>query len=331
MSIDPAVTRRLTSLGLLCGLALFATLPLAGQGAVDPNVAPRAASLERAGDWDGAIELLGRYLATAPTDGSAWFQFGRMYLLAARRTHAPDPNGVVTGPEFLELSSIALDRAVELGVDSGVVFRGLVEMERALNMVEAYGWDATRSRLPWAHSASLPPFVAELGVNLLHSCPADGVLVTGSDLEAVAVWYASLQLGQRSDVFPLLPGRYATDPNYRAEAARSMGIQQAGTMADAIRLAASQRPLCLAPSADTMGLDFIQWKPQRLVLVANDAATVPSDVLSVTELIRSVHQRPTAWTRDVRALYDEAARRNPMLCAGLLAYLGGDRPTACGR
>ncbi len=331
MCEEPAFPFRLKILGLIPGLVLLASAPLAGQGAVDPNVAPRAASLERAGDWDGAMELLGRYLATAPTDGAAWFQFGRMYLLAAQRTHVPDPNWAASGPEFLELSSIALDRAVELGVDSGVVFRGLVEMERALNMVESHGWDATRSRLPWAHSAALPPFVAELGVNLLNSCPANGVLVTGSELEAVAVWYASLQLGRRSDVFPVLPGRFATDQNYRAEAARSMGVEQSATMADALKQAATTRPLCLAPSADTMSLAISGWQPVRLVLVANGEAAPPNDVLSVTELIRSAHQNPSPWTRDVRIIYDEAARRNPRLCGGLLAYLGGDRPAACGR
>ena len=43
---------------------------------MDPNVAPRAAALERSGERQMAIDLLGRYLATAPDDGRAWFQLG---------------------------------------------------------------------------------------------------------------------------------------------------------------------------------------------------------------------------------------------------------------
>ena len=53
------------------------------QGAIDPNVAPRAAALEREGERSMAIDLLGHYLATAPDDGRAWLQLGRLYALHA--------------------------------------------------------------------------------------------------------------------------------------------------------------------------------------------------------------------------------------------------------
>jgi hypothetical protein len=61
-------------------LALAAVLPagLRAQGAIDPNVAPRAAALEREGERPMAIDLLGRYLATAPDDARAWLQLGRV-------------------------------------------------------------------------------------------------------------------------------------------------------------------------------------------------------------------------------------------------------------
>src|SRR5918993_5723695 len=71
---------------------------LMAQAAIDPNVAPRAAALERSGERQMAIDLLGRYLATAPDDGGAWFQLGRFYLLDARewhlQGHSGDPDGL---------------------------------------------------------------------------------------------------------------------------------------------------------------------------------------------------------------------------------------------
>ncbi|MEP6475419.1 MAG: tetratricopeptide repeat protein, partial [Gemmatimonadota bacterium] len=57
------------------------------QGAIDPTVVSRAASLERQGNRGQATEMLGRYLATAPDDGLAWFELGRFYLMDGRAWH----------------------------------------------------------------------------------------------------------------------------------------------------------------------------------------------------------------------------------------------------
>jgi tetratricopeptide (TPR) repeat protein len=70
----------------------FAT-SLQAQAAIDPNIAPRAAALEREGERPMAIDLLGRYLATAPDDGSAWLQLGRFYLADARDWHVGGHRG----------------------------------------------------------------------------------------------------------------------------------------------------------------------------------------------------------------------------------------------
>jgi Tetratricopeptide repeat len=106
------------------------------QAAIDPNVAPRAAALERSGERQMAIDLLGRYLATAPDDGRAWFQLGRFYLLDARdwhlQCHQGDPDGLL----YLDFAATAFDQAVRLDVDSGVVYRGLAELERSVVLVE---------------------------------------------------------------------------------------------------------------------------------------------------------------------------------------------------
>ena len=67
------------------------------RAAIDPNVAPRAAALEREGERQMAIDMLGRYLATAPDDGRAWLQLGRFYLFDARDWHLHGHRGDPTG------------------------------------------------------------------------------------------------------------------------------------------------------------------------------------------------------------------------------------------
>src|SRR5215204_2235089 len=167
---------------------------LRAQAAIDPNVAPKAAALERSGERQMAIDLLGRYLATAPDDGRAWFQLGRFYLLDARDWHLQGHRGDPDGLLYLDFAATAFDQAVRLSVDSGIVFRGLAELERAVVFLEDSGWASARrgSRAP-----ALPGFILELGANLLSSCPVGGVLLVGSDLEALSLWYDSGDLRAR--------------------------------------------------------------------------------------------------------------------------------------
>ena len=79
--------------------------------------------LDAAGERGMATELLGRYLATAPDDGVAWFQLGRFYLLDARDWHSPGHAGDPPGELYLEFASIALDQSSRLLIDSAVVYR----------------------------------------------------------------------------------------------------------------------------------------------------------------------------------------------------------------
>jgi len=60
---------------------------LVGQASLNPTVAPRAAELARNGQRGIGTEMLSRYLATSPDDGSAWIQLGRFYLLDIRDWH----------------------------------------------------------------------------------------------------------------------------------------------------------------------------------------------------------------------------------------------------
>jgi hypothetical protein len=299
---------------------------LRAQAAVDPNVAPRAAALERAGERRMAIGLLGRYLATAPDDGRAWFQLGRFYLLDARDWHLQGHRGDPDGLLYLDFAATAFDQAVRLAVDSGTVFRGLAELERSLVFVEDSGWAGDRMRFR-SEAPPIPPFLLELGTNLLSSCPVGGVLLVGSDLEALSVWYDYSDLGSRK-ILVLRSDRYATDSLYRRRMAEAMGTDPALPIRNALASVAVRRPLCLSPSADNAAAPPIAWTSFRLARVSRPAAPGP-DALSVTELIAAMRQGESVWVRDVRRVYDRAARHNGLLCNSLLLVFGDAPPPAC--
>src|SRR5262245_7898246 len=204
-------------------VALAAASSLHAQAAIDPNVPPRAAMLDREGERQMAIDLLGHYLATAPDDGRAWLQLGRFYLYDARDWHLHGHRGGPDGLLYLVFDATALDQSLRLSVDSGLVFRGVTEVERALIFIEDSGWSSEHYSRPGPGTPVMPPYIVELGVNLLGSCPAGGVLVTGSDLEALSVWYGSLD-STLSGIIPIRPALYATDSLYRMRMATAMGV-----------------------------------------------------------------------------------------------------------
>src|SRR6476469_4370978 len=158
-----AMRHRLSSAALISFLlGTLAPAGLRGQAAIDPNVAPKAAALERSGERQMAIDLLGRYLATAPDDGRAWLQLGRFYLLDARDWHLQGHRGDPDGLLYLDFAATALDQAVRLGVDSGIVFRGLVELERSVVAIEDSGWSVSAGSRSSA-APEMPGFIVELG------------------------------------------------------------------------------------------------------------------------------------------------------------------------
>jgi hypothetical protein len=309
--------------------ALLVFLPAAGaaaQGAIDPNVAPRAAALEREGERHMAIDLLGRYLATAPDDGRAWLQLGRFYLYDARDWHAHGHRGQPDGLLYLDFAATALEQSMRLSVDSGLIFRGIVEVERGLVAIEAVGWaqaqTAARDRAP-----HIPPYVLELGQNLLASCPAGGVLLTGSELEALSVWYGSMERSSL-DVLPLRPDLYATDSLYRARMARAMGVDPALPVQRALGDVAPRRTLCVSPTTDSAAVPALSWKPFRLVRVSRPSNAGP-EAMSITELLKAARQSSSPWVMDVRGVYDRAADHNLLLCSSLLLLYGDTPPPAC--
>lgn len=317
--------RRAVAAGLLPFLLTAASLH--AQGAIDPNVAPRAAALEREGERHMAIDLLGRYLATAPDDGRAWLQLGRFYLYDARDWHLHGHRGEPDGRLYLDFAATALEQSIRLAVDSGVIFRGLAEVERSLVVVEQVGWAAARTATGPERAPQMPPFVLELGENLLASCPAGGVLLTGNDLEALSVWYGSMERPSL-DVLPIRPDLYATDSVYRMRMAQAMGVDATLPVQRALGEVAPRRPLCLSPGTDSAAVPAITWLPYRLVRVSRPA-TSGSEAMSVNELLKAVRQNPSPWVVDVRGVYDRAASHNLVLCSSLLLLFGDTPPPAC--
>jgi hypothetical protein len=273
-----------------------------------------------------AIDLLGRYLATAPDDGRAWLQLGRFYLFDARDWHAHGHRGQPDGPLYLDFAATALEQSMRLSVDSGLIFRGIVEVERGLVAIEALGWaeaqTAGRDRGP-----RLPPYVIELGENLLASCPAGGVLLTGSELEALSVWYGSRERPSR-DVLPIRPDLYATDSLYRARMARAMGVDPAWPVQRALGDVAPRRTLCVSPTTDSAAVPVLSWAPYRLVRVSRPPGAGP-EAMSITELLKAARQSSSPWVMDVRGVYDRAAAHNLLLCSSLLLLYGDTPPPAC--
>lgn len=324
---DPALHLLLRGYVALTLVSLVGASGLRAQAAIDPNVAPRAAALERSGERQMAIDLLGRYLATAPDDGRAWFQLGRFYLLDARDWHLQGHRGDPDGLLYLDFAATALDQAVRLSVDSSVVFRGLAELERSVLFVEDSGWSIGGPGRARPNTPEMPSFILELGANLLSSCPAGGVLLVGSDLEALSVWYDNLDLRSR-EILPIHPDRYATDSVYRRRMAEAMGIDPHLPVRRALEDVASRRTLCLTPSADSAAAPPLPWTPFRLTRVSRSVAPGP-DALSVTELLAATRQGTSVWVRDVRGVYDSAARFNSLLCSSFLPIFGDAPPPAC--
>jgi hypothetical protein len=308
-------------------LVLAGASRLAAQGAIDPNVAPRAAALEREGERQMAIDLLGHYLATAPDDGRAWLQLGRFYLFDSRDWHLHGHRGDPDGLLYLDFAATALDQAIRLSVDSGLVFRGITEVDRALVVVEQGGWNPELYFRPQPGAPAMPAFIVELGANLLTSCPAGGVLLTGNDLESVSVWYGS-QDRAPLDILPIRPDLYATDSVYRLRMAAAMGVDPGLPVQRALAAASTSRTLCLSPSTDLAAAPALAWVPFRLVRLSRPPAPGP-DALSVVELLKASHQDRSPWVQDVRGVYEAAARYNVLLCGSLLLFLGDAPPPAC--
>jgi hypothetical protein len=207
-----------------------------------------------------------------------------------------------------------------------VVYRGLAELERSVVFVEDSGWGRGVSRPP-PDAPEMPGFIVELGANLLSSCPAGGVLLLGSDLEALSVWYDNRDLRTR-EILPIRPDRYATDAIYRRRMAEAMGIDPSLPVRNALADVAARRTLCLTPTADSAAAPPVTWTPFRLTRVSREVDAGP-EALSLTELLQATRQGGSEWLQDVRGIYDSAARYNALLCSSLVLVFGDTPPPAC--
>lgn len=311
----------------LCACSVAADLH--AQAAVDPSVAPRAMQLARAGARTEATEMLGRYLATAPDDGGAWRALGWFYLLDARQWHERGHVGDPSGALFLDFAGAALDQALRGATDSALLLRATVDRERMLLRVEASGWPLARAARAPADANPAPDYVRELGLNLAASCPVGGVLVTGTDLEATAAWSVVFGEGARADLLLFLPEQYAGDSSYRAAMVVALGVTGQPPVNAALTEVAERRPVCLTPGVPVATAPALPLAPLRLVRVAGRPSAVDPTPLSIVDLLQVELARPNAVEGEVLALYQAAARANPVLCTTLLLPLGIHHRTAC--
>ena len=327
-------SRRPTRLGLLAVavglLAHWPAGPRAAQGAINPVVAPRAAEMARAGERQAAKTYLGEYLARSTDDPKAWLQLGKFYLTDSREWHLRGHVGEPNASLLLDFAATSLDQTIRLQEDSGAVLRGYVQAGRDLILIEDLGWEGARAQRERG-TIDLPPALIELGLNLLSSCPSGGVLLTGDPLEALSVWFATFELGRRPDLLLVQPSLYATDARYRAQMARSLGVDSSVAVQRALALVAARRPVCLSPLGDAAAMPDGPRTAVRLVLVTGPA-TAPADLhLSFAELIAAERIGRSVWVPEILHIYQIASRSNPLLCQSLFAQLG-DRPVgACGR
>ena len=225
---------------------------LAAQGAIDPErraARGRARARGRAADGHRPAGPLPRHGARRRARLAAArpvLPLRRPRLAPAR--HRGDPDGLL----YLDFAATALDQAVRLSVDSGLVLPGHHRgRPRAGRGGEAGLESRTRYVRPQPGAPPMPAFIVELGANLLTSCPAGGVLLTGSDLEAVSVWYGSLQDRAPLDILPDPPRslrhRFRLSPAHGAP--RWAWTPRCRSSARWPRRRAS-RTLCLSPSTD---------------------------------------------------------------------------------
>lgn len=303
--------------------------PLVAQGAVDPSIAPRAMQLARAGSRVEATELLGRYLATAPDDGTAWRALGWFYLLDSREWHRQGHRGDPPGALFLDFAAAALDQALRAPTDSALLLRALVDVERLTLEVERTGWALARASAGVPRNGPAAPFLLEFGANLAASCPIGGVLVAGSELEAAAVWSVVLASPERVDLILLRPAQFGADSVYHQAMAAALEVAPGQPVAATLTEVARRRPVCLTPGVTPGVAPAVPLLPHRLVLVGGREAPLDPAPLSIVDLLQAELGRPSPVAAEVLDLYTRAARGNPLLCSTLLLPLGVHHRTAC--
>ncbi len=318
LMIRPA---RLAMLSLTCvvwaAVLPAQTTPVGGNAASIGSAVARAESLVREGRRGDAKLLLGQHLATVPNDGRAWFALGQIHLSDAQAWHRDGHPTEGSGIPLIEFATSAFDQAHHLLADSASVYLVMAIVERTTSRIERLGWTTATSPAVAPEELPLPPVLRELGRNLMGSCPRSGVLVTGSLVETAAVWGVRLLSDEYDDLILIRPDLYAFDADYRGQMATAIGADPELTLPAALVRASARRPVCLAPSVDSIPSPSLDWHPVRMVLAAGPTATGESPSPLSVHLLARTGLAGSVWSEAAREIYDLAARRNRQLCQTL--------------
>lgn len=310
----------LATLGLCTAVGPLAAqqMPVVRPISAGTTAIEMAGALLRDGRNRDAADLLGAWLSEHPNDGRAWDYLGTIHLRDAQRWHRFGHDGAAAdGGMLLEFAATAFERSQQLLADSGTVYRVLVGMERATIQVEDAGWASLAEFSIRDEELPLPPVLAELGENLIGSCPANGVLVTGSQVETAAVWGRwLLTRAERPDLVLLRPDLYLWDARYRVRMAEALGVPLDLELPQALVHASARRPLCLTPAVERLSEPVLTWRPVRLVLASGPGAAPEGGEPSVHQLALT-GLAGSVWSEAARDVYDLAARRNRTLCRTL--------------
>ena len=191
--------------------------------------------------------------------------------------------------------------------DSSAVMHVQVDVDRALVVFEAAGWDAARTAVPALAARSAPA-----GADRAGQQPASLVPGGWRAASPVATSRRS-RCGRRrfrdgrSDVIPLRPDLYASDPVYRARVARALSVDPALPVRGALAEAASRRPICIDAGDRRGGRAATSTGTRAGCCVSAVVTRRPTTCLASRRSSRRARARRRPGSPTVRAVYDGAA------------------------
>ena len=296
-----------------------------------PNVAPRAAALEREGERQMAIDLLGHYLATAP--GRRPGLAAARPLLPLRRPRLAPPRPPAAIPTASSISTSPPPRSTRRsGCRSTRAWSSAASRRSTARLVaiETAGWDAARYARPRPDAPadarrSLSSWAPTSSPRVRPAASSSPAAISKRSRSGTAAWNAP-----SLDVLPIRPDLYATDSLYRSAWPRRWA------WIPRCRCSARSAAVARQPDPVPEPVDRSAPRRRRSALGAVPAgagqptAGAGPEALSITELLKAARQARSPWVQDVRGVYEARRRATTLLlCSSLLLFFGDTPPPAC--